>query len=209
MRKINKGEPIKEFTDFLNSKPTPSNWDKDFHSLKNAGLSRKCREHILVFEQDCQSGYTEVPISLEDDSHIDHYRKKGIFKNLTFEWNNFVVDILDNNFGACYKDKVVNNPNIYDQIFNPITDRVEDFITFQENGKIIPKSGIDENNKKKVLNTIKIFNLNHKSLKDRRFKLMKIIESYNEFTKDEIMSFLSEYGFRSVILYKLEHMNIQ
>lgn len=208
MRKINKGAPIKEFMDFLNSKPTPSDWDNDFHSLKNAGLSKKCREHILVFEQDCQSGYTEVPISLEDDSHIDHYKKKGMFKSLTFEWNNFVVDTLDSNFGACYKDRMIKNPSIYNQIFNPITDNVENFITFQENGKIIPKSGIDDNNKRKALKTIEIFNLNHKSLMDRRLELMRIIESYDSFTRKEIMSFLSEYGFKSVILYKLEQMNI-
>jgi len=37
------------------------------------------------------SAYTEEPLS--GDAHIDHFRKRDLFPNLTFDWNNLFVDV--------------------------------------------------------------------------------------------------------------------
>ena len=37
------------------------------------------------------SAYTEEPLS--GDAHIDHFRKRDMFPNLTFDWNNLFVDV--------------------------------------------------------------------------------------------------------------------
>lgn len=213
MRKIQKGEPIQDFTNFLKTNPT--DWDKDFHSISNIGLSAKCREHILVFEQDCQSGYTEMPLKLSSNHkdqqiHIDHYKKKNanLFPELTFDWNNFIVDSRDTNFGACHKDKLVKSREIYNDIFNPVTDNVERYISFQKDGKMIPKPDITEELKKRVEKTIELFALNHPTLKHKRKGAIVLIENLTTLPDNEIKECMKEYGFRSVIEYMLSERNI-
>lgn len=59
MRKINKTEPIASFQRFVHANPT-ANWTS-FHDLAK-DVYIETRDHILLEEQDCLCGYTELPI---------------------------------------------------------------------------------------------------------------------------------------------------
>lgn len=199
MRKINKGNPIQEFSDFVSANH-PAQWDQLDYSVRI-----KTREHILIKEQNYICGYTELPIDINNtSSHIDHYKKRNLYPNLCFSWNNLIVASNDDDFGARYKDNnYIITPNQYSFILNPVTDNPNDYFEYATWGEIIPKkSGLTEAEKDKADETIKAFKLDHQSLINRRKTLFSILNSYDSaFSLDEIKRILSEYGFTSVIEY--------
>lgn len=204
MRKINKGTPPESFISLLASRKKPANWD-EFHK-KNKDIFHECRENILLFEQDCLCGYTELPIQEITDTHIDHYVKKSINPTYCFDWNNFIVATKDNSFGACFKDtnhcKCMSD---YLAILNPVTDDCCSYFEYNSFGKIKARNGLDKKDKEKAEKTIEVFNLNHESLEERR---QDIIIQFNSYLKGglppkEIQKALSSNGFRSVLEYEL------
>lgn len=200
MRKINKSVPPQSFSSLLSSRKKPSNWD-EFHK-NNQDVFNECRETILINEQDCLCGYTELPIQEITDSHIDHYKKKSLNSIYCFDWNNFIVATKDSEFGACYKDQhYCSCINDYLKILNPVIDNCTDFFEYDFFGKIKPKSNLTSTNKLKAEETIKAFNLNHKSLSTRRQDIILIIDSYIQggLPNSEIKSAISTQGFKSLL----------
>lgn len=96
MRKISKGDPHETIKKFEGQQE----WSVsvDYHRI--------WREHILGTEQYGLSGYTEAPLHM-DDSHIDHFYKRSLFRDKVHSWENLVVDTIDETYGAKYKDKLV------------------------------------------------------------------------------------------------------
>ena len=204
MRKINKGNPIPGFNrnNFNNS---CNNWS-DFHR-DHKDIFEESRLVILTDEQNQLCGYTEIYINELIDCHIDHYKKKdsAFFPELVFDWNNLIAAIYDDNFGARYKDnKSGIQANDYNNIFNPVVDNVENYFYYTPWGEITPKPGISDSEKEKVKKTIKVFNLNHNSLQNRRRKLVRMISCYMEMVKKDILTALKNSSFRSVIDQILE-----
>lgn len=197
MRKINKSTPIPGFNgnNFNNS---CNNWS-DFHE-DHKDIFEESRSVILTDEQNQLCGYTEIYINDLKDCHIDHYKKKSMFPELTFEWNNLIVATKDSNFGANYKDnKSGIQKNNYGNIFNPVIDNVENYFDYTTWGEVTPKTAISEVENQKAIKTIEVFNLNHNSLKDRRKNLISMIGSYGEIAKIDILAALDKLGFKSVI----------
>ena len=197
MRKINKRTPIPGFNgnNFNNS---CNNWS-DFHE-DHKDIFEESRSVILTDEQNQLCGYTEIYINDLKDCHIDHYKKKSMFPELTFEWNNLIVATKDSNFGANYKDnKSGIQKNNYGNIFNPVIDNVENYFDYTTWGEVTPKTAISEVENQKAIKTIEVFNLNHNSLKDRRKNLISMIGSYGEIAKIDILAALDKSGFKSVI----------
>ncbi len=203
MRKINKQTPIAGFNGnkYGNS---CSNWD-DFHK-NHKEVYEETRLKILTDEQEYLDGYTELYINELEDSHIDHYKKKSIFPQLTFDWNNLIVATKDSDFGANYKDsKYQIKQNEYSLIFNPVVDNVEEYFYYSQLGEVEPKCGISQENKAKVNKTIEVFNLNHSSLVKRRKNLMKLLESYknSNLNKNDILSALETTGFKRLVIQEI------
>ena len=197
MRKINKRTPIPGFNgnNFNNS---CNNWS-DFHE-DHKDIFEESRSVILTDEQNQLCGYTEIYINDLKDCHIDHYKKKSVFPELTFEWNNLIVATKDSNLGANYKDnKSGIQKNNYGNIFNPVIDNVENYFDYTTWGEVTPKTAISEVENQKAIKTIEVFNLNHNSLKDRRKNLISMIGSYGEIAKIDILAALDKSGFKSVI----------
>ena len=202
MRKINKGNPIPGFNgnNFNNS---CNNWS-DFHR-DHQDIFEESRFAILADEQNYFCGYTEIYIKELIGCHIDHYKKRSMFPELTFDWNNLIVAKNGGDFGANYKDnKSGIQVNDYDNIFNPVIDNVENYFDYTFWGEITPKPEISGSEKEKVNKTIEIFNLNHNSLKDRRKNLIRKISCYREMVKEDILTALENSGFVSVINQILE-----
>ncbi len=192
MKRVIKKEP--EFFSKYISKANPSIW-KD---LIGIGLGEEIRKFILKSEQNYQCAYTEVNISSDRlSSHIDHYKKREIFSNLTFNWNNLLVASNNEFYGAKCKDKKVSvgNQTIYNQLLNPSVDNPKDYFYYSLTGEISPKS-IDKHSVsyKKAKTTIDMFNLNHKSLVNRRKTVVVNIRALMvQYELREILDYINEF----------------
>ena len=199
MRKINKLTPLPHFNG--------NNYNIDckiwsckkctnitFHS-KYPDIYQDARWQILVDEQNQLCGYTELYIGNLEESHIDHYKKREHFSDLTFDWNNLIVATKDDSFGANYKDKTYKiNKNEYPLIFNPVVDNVENYFYYNEFGMIREDKG-------KVKKTVEVFNLNDEYLKARRKNIIDMIDSFKKggLSTLDIRNIIEEYGFKSVV----------
>lgn len=202
MRKIDKGDPMPSFSEFV-SRNHPTKWEdaKD--------ISRTWREYILMYEQHQLSGYTEELLRL-DDSHIDHFRKQSLFNTLTFDWGNFIVDQKNDTYGAKYKDNIVKTKADNEKLINPATEDAAKFFKYEINGKIDIADGLSEHDKMRALFTLKAFNLNESSLVERRKVILNIImDSFNDLTDEMVLEALADEGFTSVVEQLLKERKLE
>ncbi len=199
MRKINKLTPLPHFNG-RNYKVDCEVWsckrctDITFHS-KYPDIYQETRWQILVDEQNQQCGYTELYIEKLEESHIDHYKKREDFSDLTFDWDNLIVATNDINFGAKYKDNIYKiQPHEYGLIFNPVIDHVENDFYYNEFGMIREDEG-------RVKKTVEVFNLNDEYLKARRKKIIDMIDSFKNggLSTLDIKNIIEKDGFKSVV----------
>lgn len=202
MRRIDKGQPIKAFVDFV-KKNKPKVWKE----TKN--VSWEWRDYILEKEQHGLSGYTEIKITT-DGSHIDHFRMRSIFQSpqYVFDWNNFVVDSKDSTYGSKYKDEHVKNKLDNEKLINPVEEDASRFFEYEVNGKIVPAKGLTEEETVRAQFTIDMFNLNEPSLKSRRSVILRNdIKSFEGMQDSEIIECLHSFGFPSVVEQLLKERN--
>ena len=205
MKHINKGREIAEFTDFIQHEH-PTSWEDLHQNQRAAGLYQKCRDHILMTEQNFLGGYTERCLINSENLHIDHFKKKGMNwpLDVTFDWNNFVVEDRSTEYGACYKDNHTHSMEDYARLLNPITDYPETMMTYQPDGKIVAQKSIGAEECDKVEFTIGRFNLNHEKLRKMREKVIKlIVETYSSLSDEEVRDAMTEEGFPTVVDWAL------
>ena len=196
MRKINKRTPLANFNG-PNYKNICSNWDC-FHK-KYKDVFQEARLQILIDEQNGLCGYTEIYIQNEEESLIDHYKKKNsaFYPSLVFEWSNLIVATKDSEFGANFKDNKChgNNRGIqkieYREIYNPVIDKIK--FTYDAFGAIVEEEG-------KIKKTVEVFNLNCESLKRRRANIISTIQALKKENHniEDIKISLKDAGFISV-----------
>lgn len=192
MRRIDKGAPIVSFSEFVN-KNHPTKW------VDVKDKSRLWREHILEAEQHGLSGYTEEPLRL-NNSHIDHFRKQSLFNNLIFDWNNYIVDGVDETYGAKYKDNYVKTVVDNERLINPVTEDARSFFKYELNGIMDVADNLSEPDRSRAAYTINAFNLNEASLVERRRIIINtIIDSFADLGDEVICEALAPVGFTSVV----------
>lgn len=197
MRKLDKGEPVQQFIDFVH-RNHPERWEE----AKDESLV--WRKHILEHEQYGLSGYTEAPLHLEK-SHIDHFKKQSLYPQFVFEWNNYVVDGKDDTYGAKYKDNAIRNRADNEKLINPVIEDAQRFFKYELSGKMVPADGLSEEEKEKAGFTIAAFNLNEGSLVDRRKKIINMdIRSFEGLSDEDVLAVLLPEGFASVVEQLLE-----
>jgi len=200
MRKINKQDPLDEFEDFR-LKNKGANW-----SDLPAEIRINTRSQLLLEEQNCQCGYTELLLNDDGDCHIDHYYKKGIDSSVTFNWNNLIAASIDEDFGAKYKDnKYSIKADEYIKIYNPVIENPENYFYYLQNGEIEPKEGLEDSEKDKVKKTVEVFNLNADNLSKRRRDLIYQIGETKKggLDKDTLQLAFSDRSFRSVQIQEI------
>lgn len=203
MKKINKLPAPFVFTEFVRLE-NPVNW-----SDCDGEVKRQSKEHMLLNEQNILCGYTEIYIDNED-CHIDHYIKRSFDNRLCYVWDNLIVAVNDEDFGAKYKDNGANNVKSsadYNNIFNPVNDITQNFFKFSLDGEINSKDDLDAINFSKAKKTIEVFNLNHDSLKERRKSLALTIKNLKDggLSNEVIKSCMESIGFHSCTSYILEN----
>lgn len=208
MRQINKSSGvITRFNQWARSKKF-HNWS-EFSSPQSQyhAAYEQVRDHISIVEQCCLSAYTEKPLG--DSIHIDHYRKRSIYPLLTFDYGNFLVDDLNDNYGACFKDNHAGVSSSTfdgrDRIFCPVGENMADLIDFTLEGTMIPKKGLEETEYRRVNETIRVFNLNHRTLKDLRKNIISNISDYKsgDLPDDDIRTAMEGSGFPTLVNWAL------
>lgn len=192
MRKIDKGAPLESFSEFVKTHPQ-ARWEEA------KDVSHIWREYMLHCEQHGMSGYAEEPLRL-NHSHIDHFHKRSLFSELIFDWNNFVVDGVDETYGAKFKDKHVKNREDNDMLINPVVEDAGRFFKYELNGNISVASGLSPSDAERANYTIKAFNLNEASLSERRKTIINIVlDTFENLSDESILEALEAEGFRSVV----------
>jgi uncharacterized protein (TIGR02646 family) len=202
MRKIDKIGRLQSFADFL-KKNKPVFWKE-----LDGQVRKDTREFILLEEQFLLCGYTEFYIDNED-CHIDHYVKRDLDNRLCYDWNNLIVAVNDDEYGAKYKDggNGVKNLADYNLIFNPVNDTTQNFFRYTTDGKIHPADNLSQSDLNKAQKTINIFNLNHNSLKMRRKDLMLTMGALKKGGTEiqDLPGILDGHGFPSFITCMIEN----
>jgi len=194
MRKLSKGDPHE----------TIKNFEGQQEWTLSLSFHRTWREIILGVEQQGLSGYTEVPLKV-DDSHIDHFYKQSLFRDKVHSWDNLVVDTIDETYGAKYKDKHVKNETDNLKVINPVTEDPNYFFRYKVDGRIVSKDTLSEVERNRADYTIDVFNLNEPSLVNRRKGLLSIdLNAFGDMSLDQLRTYLKDYGFPSVLeqMYK-------
>ena len=184
-------------------------WD-DFHKNDQPGYNA-CREQGLA-EQLNECAYTGLWLGegTKQSVHIDHFRKKALYPELTFDWNNLFVAAKDLNCGADYKDKHISGlrtvtDNIYRDIFSPLEANLSQYFWYRQDGQIIPNPLItDASLLLKVNNTIEIFNLNSTDLKNRRLGIILMMKDFQNLDDETIKECMKSAGFSFVIDFELQ-----
>ncbi|MDH6343384.1 uncharacterized protein (TIGR02646 family) [Parabacteroides sp. PFB2-12] len=145
------------------------------------------RAHILN-EQEGVCAYTEIRLpDFNKNCHIDHFRKRDHFPKLTFDYANLLVSCNSEEYGAKHKDKVITSGE-YGDLINPVEESAAGHIEFTSTGKVNPLTAKGEK-------TITTFNLNAKSLTERRKDKAFCLSYYikDEFTEDDIVQSIGEF----------------
>ena len=167
-------------------------WDSFPRSEKKA-----VRDELLLMQNFrcayCERKLHDVSSENENkwDGHIEHFRRKDqhFHPELTFVWENLFYSCLTKATCGKHKDDYVYSKEQYALLIDPCKENPEDFLFFDDRGKISIRTGLSEENKKRAVFTIKAFHLDDPVLtKERESHLKK-----HEWVKTYPVEFINEY----------------
>ena len=174
-------------------------WDEFHEQCRDSYIA--CRTQANE-EQSGECAYTGMPLNENANIHIDHFRKKSLYQDLTFIWTNLFAAIKNIHYGADYKDGYINGENaesVYAKLLNPALDNPELYFWYSNNGRIEIKEDLADSDKIRAKTTIDVFHLNDSVLLNRRRELFKILDNYKSLPEEETLPALKIYGFSFVI----------
>ena len=154
-----------------------------------------------ISEQSNECAYTEIPLP-DKHQHIDHFRKKSIYQDKTFDWNNLFAAIKDRRFGADSKDGYINGKNykqVYAKLLSPTEENIESYFSYTLDGRISANDTCTPAFKERAELTIKVFNLNSDILVSRRHALILQMLQIND--KEVLSEVFAGCGFSSLVRY--------
>lgn len=147
------------------NRPTAPICLTQFHHGRNhwSDLTAEDRNQIweqLDLMQKKRCAYCEASIETTPgsrDTHIEHFHQRGRYPQGTFEWGNLFGSCNRENSCGKHKDKVP----VYDQnvLIKMDEEDPEDYFAFISDGTIHPKPDLEEHEKRKATETLRIFNI--------------------------------------------------
>ncbi|MBN3066647.1 TIGR02646 family protein [Pectobacterium brasiliense] len=175
---------------FLQRKyPGPSVLNKyDFNTQVWGDVPSSDRRKIwvdLIEMQGKVCAYCERKIDLnkEGDKHIEHFKRKGVHRELTFEWGNLFGSCGDRQRCGFYKDK---QDYIVDDLLKADVLNPEEYFLFIYSGDVIVRPEASERMKKIAEVTLRVFNLNPENggvKAERRSAIEKGMKTMMEYIK--------------------------
>ena len=181
MKQLVKGSAPDFFTKFVIHNQ-PESW-KDISPVR-----QDLREYILA-EQGNLCAYTEIYLSGGEKCHIDHYHTRNLFPEETFNFDNMLVSCNSEEYGAKYKDKQIKTKSDYHDLINPLVESPSDYLEFTLTGDIVAVNASEKGE-----NTISFFNLNEKSLVERRrTAAICLVQMKDVFTEEDMVAAFGEF----------------
>jgi uncharacterized protein (TIGR02646 family) len=179
MLNINKNEPAYYRTSKRGVRnPRQSNAWEDKNILKIKAL---LRDYILSNEQSSLCAYCEKEIDSNSKySNIDHFKTRNLFPQYTLNYNNLLVSCNSRSHCSHIKDNCGLNQESYRNIIDPVTENPDNYFEYGFAGDIFAKNCLTEIYKTKSEFTIKVFDLNNRSLIEDRKKITMSIKALKE-----------------------------
>ena len=204
MRRIVKRQPPQDLGRYV-ERANPQKWEEVHQNQIFPHLYEDCIGQLRE-EQANLSGYTEKPLP-QQGTHVDHFRKQSLFnsREFVFGWDNLIADEHSREYGADHKDNVITSKEAYQKLIDPVAQDPHHFFTYMENGMIMPKEGLGEEERKMAEFTIDTFNLQHPTLLNRRENIIRMVKSYRQggLSNEDILQCVGDYGFPSAVNYAL------
>lgn len=106
-----------------------------------------------------------------NEGHIEHFRRKNPklgFPELTFEWSNFFLACRANTHCGHFKDRRSAPPYNPDLLVKPDEHNPEHYLYFHSSGEVRAQANLNEEDKKRATETIRVFGLDNKVLEGAR-----------------------------------------
>ena len=140
--------------------------------------------------------YCERKIKKEEKKyHVEHFRCRHHFPENQLEWNNLFLSCNDKKTCGTHKDRSKTEKYDVNDLIKPDieTYNPEQYFTYISNGEIKVRLDLNNEDKRKANETIRVFNLNEINLVNRRKKIYyiyeKLFESVNY--KDDLESVIN------------------
>jgi uncharacterized protein (TIGR02646 family) len=173
----------------VNYQYTAQNWD-DITALDRAEI----RRHLEQM-QGRRCAYCEGPLDALGQ-HIEHFRRKRRFPQLTFAWANLYWSCDQTDSCGHYKDHGAGAYNV-DDLIEPCADNPDQFFRFRTDGTISVRSGLDPAQQRRAEETLRVFNLNPKWGRLRNMRkaalstYVSLVDGVIEFSVGELQEFFS------------------
>lgn len=123
-------------------------------------LDRDHKEEIrqqLEIMQGRRCAYCECCLNVFGQ-HIEHFRRKRVYPQLTFEWRNLFWSCDCSDRCGHYKDHGAGGYNP-DDLIDPTSDDPDRYFRFYSNGTIAIREGLSEHEQHRAVETLRVFNL--------------------------------------------------
>jgi uncharacterized protein (TIGR02646 family) len=169
---------------------------KDVSPADKAAI-RGCLEAM----QGRRCAYCEAPVD-QHGYHIEHFRRKSMFQNLTFAWENLLLCCSRNDCCGHHKDRA-GWPYNPDDLVNPTIDEPDHFFYFRESGVVDVRSGCNQQQAHRANETLRVLNLKHHGpLRSMRARQLQWYKDKDPDVFDELMK-LPEEDRRAYVMEEL------
>lgn len=101
--------------------------------------------------------YCEGPLE-QLGQHIEHFRRKHLFPQLTFAWKNLYWSCNQNDSCGHYKDHGAGEYDL-DELLEPCVDDPDTFFRFRSDGTIHVRHDLSPRDQQRARETLRVFNL--------------------------------------------------
>lgn len=160
------------------------NWD----NVSSSDKREIWTELVKMQGKVCAYCERKIDFNKAGDKHIEHFKRKGIYKELTFDWGNLFGSCGERKRCGFYKDKQKYND---DDLLKADVQNPNDFLLFVSSGEVVVKPDITERSKKIAEVTLTVFNLNGEVKAERRSAIekgMSTMKNYIEIAHELINS---------------------
>lgn len=186
-------------------------WDwNSFHTNDHDGY--RCVIQRALEDQKNECAYTGLWIGegTTQKIHIDHFRKKAIYPEETFYWDNLFAAAKDLDYGSDYKDKHIHGPKTnaesqYKKFWSPLYANLSNAFWYRQDGMIEPALGLEDNDREMAQHTIEMYNLNAPDLKQRRQGVINMLKGYKEIPEEIIREGMKNVGFSFLVDFELKY----
>jgi uncharacterized protein (TIGR02646 family) len=146
-----------------NYRPGTHKWDDDVEYNDRVAI-----QNSLEQMQGRRCAYCEGSLD-ELGKHIEHFRRKHIFPQLTFAWENLLWSCQASDSCGHFKDRNGKGwPYEVNNLINPCVDDPDRFFRFRTDGSISIRHGLSQTERTKAEETLRVLNLDDGRLRNMR-----------------------------------------